>query len=337
VAKHSDIKSAHQSDDCTTNGDTVAATPPHPPARRSRGAARFATAAITGMLAAGIAGPVRADDAAASPAPLLFDSGKLLATSGVSNIEGAGGGGIATWALITGYGTRDAIGGNVHATYTGLSNFNAYSGGAALGLYDRVELSYNHIDFDTGNTGAKLGLGRGFAFHEDVAGLKVKLFGDAVYDQDSFIPQVAIGAQFKTTDHGALLRAVGARSNSGVDFYVAATKVFLDNNLLANVTVRMTKANQIGLLGFGGPLDDSYRPQVEASLAYLISKRFVVGAEYRTMPSNLGFTGASDWKDIFAAYFLTKNVSLTAAYVDLGTIATFKEQRGVYLSAQVGF
>jgi hypothetical protein len=32
----------------------------------------------------------------------LFDSGKLLATGGVSQIEGAGGGGLASWAMITG-------------------------------------------------------------------------------------------------------------------------------------------------------------------------------------------------------------------------------------------
>jgi hypothetical protein len=278
------------------------------------------------------------DVAKADDPPLpLFDSGKLLATSGVSNVEGAGGGGIATWALITGYETRDAVGADAHFTFIDLSNYNDYSGGAAIGLYDRVEVSYNYIDFDTGSTGAKLGLGQGFAFHEDVVGLKVKLFGDAIYDQDSWIPQVAIGTQFKITDHDNILKAIGAKDSSGTDFYIAATKLFIDTSVLANLTVRFTKANQIGILGFGGPRDDGYHPQIEASLAYLISKRLVVGAEYRTMPSNLGFTGASDWKDLFVAYFLTKNISMTAAYVDLGTIATFKNQRGVYLSAQVGF
>jgi hypothetical protein len=293
----------------------------------------FGLALVAGLVAAGNPTAARADDTS----PPLFDSGKLLATSGVSNIEGAGGGGIATWALITGYETRDAIGADAHFTFTGLSNFNAYSGGAAIGLFDRVEISYNNIDFDTGNTGPKLGLGEGFSFHEDIVGLKIKLFGDAVYDQDSWIPQVAIGTQFKTTDHENILKAIGAKSSSGEDFYVAATKIFLEPGILTNLTVRFTKANQVGLLGFGGPKDDSYHPQIEASLAYLISKRFVVGAEYRTMPSNLGFTGASDWKDLFAAFFVTKNVSVTAAYVDLGTIATFKSQRGVYISAQVGF
>ena len=292
-------------------------------------------AAMAALLAAGLPEAARAADPAASPP--VFDSGKLLATSGVSNVEGAGGGGIATWALITGYGTRDAIGGNGHATFIGLPDFNVYSGGVAAGFYDRVELSYNYQDFNTGNTGAKLGLGKGFTFHEDMIGVKVKLFGDAVYDQDSFLPQVAIGAQYKTTNHANILKAIGAKSPDGVDFYIAATKLFLDTNLLTNLTVRFTKANQIGILGFGGPLDDSYHPQIEASIAYLISKRLVVGAEYRTMPSNLGFTKASDWKDLFIAYFVTKNVSLTAAYVDLGTVATFKNQRGVYLSTQIGF
>jgi hypothetical protein len=278
-----------------------------------------------------------ADNPVENRFPIAIDSGKLLATGGVSNVEGAGGGGIATWALITGYGTRDAIGGDAHATYINLSDYNAYSGGAALGFYDRVEVSYNKFVFDTGNTGAKLGLGRGFTLHEDIVGLKVKLFGDAVYDQDSYIPQVAIGAQYKITDHGNILRAIGAKSASGTDFYVAATKLFIDPGILANVTVRFTKANQMGLLGFGGPKDDRYRPEVEASIAYLISKRFVIGAEYRTMPSNLGFTKAGAWKDVFAAYFLTKNVSLTAALVDLDTIATFKNQRGYYLSLQASF
>ena len=45
-----------------------------------------------------------------------FESGKLLATGGVSNVEGAGGGGISTWAPITGYGTKDGVGGNAHFT-----------------------------------------------------------------------------------------------------------------------------------------------------------------------------------------------------------------------------
>ena len=167
--------------------------------------------------------PVRADDGlVVSIPPRLpdlpyFESGKLLATGGVSNVEGAGGGGISTWALITGYGTRDGIGGNAHFTYAPLSNFTVREYGAALGAFNRVEISYSHLSFDTGNTGAKLGLTRGFTFEQDVVGAKARVFGDAVYDQDSWLPQVSVGAQFKITNHANILAAVGARSNQGVD------------------------------------------------------------------------------------------------------------------------
>jgi hypothetical protein len=50
---------------------------------------------------------------------------------------------------------------------------------------------------------------------------------------------------------------------------------------------------------------------------------------------------AGDWKDIFIAWAPSKNVSLTAAYVDLGRIVPATTQRrkqtGVYVSAQVAF
>ena len=54
-----------------------------------------------------------AGHAADLPSP---DLGKLLATGGVSQVEGAGGGGLTPWALISGYGTRDSYGANLHAT-----------------------------------------------------------------------------------------------------------------------------------------------------------------------------------------------------------------------------
>ncbi|OYW91182.1 MAG: hypothetical protein B7Z13_13210 [Caulobacterales bacterium 32-67-6] len=40
---------------------------------------------------------------------------------------------------------------------------------------------------------------------------------------------------------------------------------------------------------------------------------------------------------MFAAYAVNKNLSITAAYADLGDIATFEDQRGLYLSIQAGF
>ncbi len=266
-----------------------------------------------------------------------LESGRLLATSGVTQVEGAGGGGLVPWALITGYGTNDAVGANIHNTAIALPAFTLESAGAAVGLYDRVELSYAHIWFDTRQAGARLGIGRGFTINEDVVGAKLRLLGDAVYDQDSWLPQVAAGLQFKSNDAHAVLDAIGARGARGVDVYLAATKLFLAQSLLADVTVRMTKANQLGLLGFGGNADAGYSPEFEGSLAYLLTRRIALGAELRTKPDNLRFAREGLAYDLFGAYFITKNVSATLAYVDLGDVALQGRQNGAYVSLQVGF
>jgi hypothetical protein len=275
------------------------------------------------------ASPLLADD--------LFDSAKLLATGGVSQIEGAGGGGLVPWALITGYGTRDAVGANVHYTYVGLSDFSLNTGGVAVGLFDRVELSYARQAFNTKDAGALLGLGQGFTFHQDIVGAKVRLFGDAIYDQDRWLPQVAIGIQYKANDRHDVLTAIGAKDDEGVDYYIAASKLFLAQSVLVNATLRETRANQYGILGFGGDKNDDYKLQFEGSVAYLLSRQLAIGAEYRTKPDNLGFAKEENAGDIFAAFFLNKNISLTAAYTMLGDIATLKEQNGFYISLQAGF
>lgn len=266
----------------------------------------------------------------------LFDAGKLLATGGVSTVEGTGGGGLSTWAVVTGYGSRDGVGANAHFTYVNLPDYAFWSPGIAVGIRDRIELSYAYQSFDTQHVGALLGLGEGFAFHQSIYGAKVKIFGDAIFDQDSVLPQLAAGIEFKNADRGAVIHAVGGKSASGTDFTVAATKLFLAQSLLVDATLRETKSNQFGLLGFGGDKHNAYSTQFEGSLVYLISRRFALGAEFRTKPSNLGVAHEGAAFDVFAAYFLNKNFSLTLAYADLGNIVIKNGQQGVYLSLQAG-
>jgi hypothetical protein len=295
------------------------------------------TAFLAISLALAAATPAAADDA--QPGMLetggaLFDDGKLLATGGVSNLEGAGGGGLATWALTSGYGTRDGVGLDAHFTYIGLGSYSLWTEGAAVGLFDRVELSYARQTFDTEDVGAALGLGKGFKIDQDVWDAKVKLWGDAVYDQDTLMPQIAIGADYKHNDRGWLDAAIGAKSNSGTEFYLAATKLFLAESVLVDATLRETKANQFGLLGFGGDKNDSYSTQFEGSAAYLFCRNFALGGEYRTKPDNLGIAHEDNAWDLFAAYFLNKHLSLTVAYVSLGNIVIRDNQNGYYLSLQ---
>ena len=263
--------------------------------------------------------------------------GKLLLTGGVSTVEGSGGGGIATWATVTGYGEEDGIGANAHATLVDLPDYQFRTAGVAVGLWDRVELSAARQEFDTGDTGALLGLGQGFTFTQNVIGLKVRLTGDAVYDQDTWTPQIAVGVQHKMNDQDAIISAVGGKDDQGTEFYVAATKLFLAQSVLVSGTVRYTNANQTGLLGFGGDANDDREAQFEGSVGWLLSRNLVVGAEYRTKPDNLSFATEDDWFDVYAAWAVNKHLSVTAAWADLGSIATFDDQRGLYLSLQAGF
>lgn len=265
------------------------------------------------------------------------EGGKLLLTGGVTSIEGAAGGGLATWAVIAGDETEAGIGGTAHATYIALPDFDLTSYGGAIGFRNRVELSYAHQAFDTRSVGAMLGLGHGFTFSQDVFGAKLRLIGDAVYDQDRAMPQISIGVQHKRANQGAIIAAVGGKASAGTDVYVSATKVVLSRSLVLNATLRFTKANQLGLLGFGGDKDMKYQPEFEGSAGVLLTRRLLIGAEYRTKPDNLGFAEEDDTYDLFAAWSVARHVALTAAWVDLGDIATVKRQRGAFLSIQGSF
>lgn len=274
---------------------------------------------------------------AQEPPESIFGSGKILATPGVIQVEGAGGSGLSTWAMISGYGTNRQIGGSVHHTWVALDDFTLHATGATFGFYDRLELSFTRQWFDTGSAGGRLGLGDGFSFNQDIYGAKLKLFGDAVYDQDSWMPQVSLGAQYKKSDKPAIVRAVGATRDDDVEFYLAASKILLKESLVLSGATRLTRANQYGLLGFGGPNQSSRTLQFEGSVAYLLSRHFVLGADYRTKPDNLAFAEEDDAMAAYVVWLPSKHVTLTAAYTDLGKIALQGRQRGFYLSLQLGF
>ena len=262
--------------------------------------------------------------------------GKLLLTGGVSQVEGAGGGGLTPWALIGGYGSRDQIGASAYYTRVGLDDYSLDSYGAMLSLFDRVEFSVAKQRFDTRDIGAALGLGRGFTIGQDILGVKVKLVGDAVLEQDSWLPQIALGLHHKRNDEGALLGAIGARDDSGTDIYLSATKIYLAQSLLLNATLRSTEANQFGILGFGGDRHDGRSLEFEGSAAVLLHRTLALGAEYRTKPDNLNIADEDAAWDAFLAWAPSKHVSLTLAYVDLGNIVIADNQRGWYASVQVG-
>lgn len=274
----------------------------------------------------------------------LPEGGRLLLTGGVSTIEGAGGGGIVPWALIGSYSTRNEVGASAFVTGVDTQDFTLASYGGAVALHNRLELSVARQNFNLRKVGAAIGLGNRYTISQTILGAKLRLFGDAVLDQDSFLPQVSVGVQYKINDDKTVVGGALGVKRKGVDIYASATKIILSQSLLLNGTVRLTKANQFGILGFGGlgGKDQAYKPQFEGSAAYLLTRKLAIGGEYRTKSNRLeGALGGTSFReenayDFFVAYAPTRNISITAAYARLGQIALAR-QNGAYVSLQLGF
>lgn len=255
----------------------------------------------------------------------LAGDGKLLATSGLVQIEGSGGGGIVPWATLSGYDTQDEISVSAVMTQVDLDDYRLNVMGVSASFYDRVEISAAHQRFDLKQLGGDI--------RQNVIGVKYRLYGDAVY---SNFPQISIGLQHKKLEDGAIADLLGAdSSSSGTDYYIAATKIHLGAvagfNAVWNVTARATKANQLGLLGFGGAQNSDHEIMLEASAGVLLSRNVAVGMEYRQKPDNLGL-GEEDWIDYFVSYIPNKHIALTLAWAELGSIAGAEDQNGLYLS-----
>ncbi len=260
---------------------------------------------------------------------------RLEWTGAVTQVEGAAGGGLVPWALIGGLGTDVQVGASAFATYVPTQDFALRTAGAGVGVDDRVEISWARQRFDADSVIPGLTLG------QDIVGFKVRLAGDAVFDADTWLPQIALGAEWKRTlDFDEIPRAVGAAHGEDVDLYIAATKLLFaavdGRNVILDATLRRTRANQFGLLGFGGDGSGySYVPELSAAL--FLNDDWLLGAEYRDKPDNLRAFRENGAADVFLAWAPVKYLSVTTAWVDLGQIAGKPTQRGVYVSVWLGY
>ncbi|WP_150911872.1 DUF3034 family protein [Marinobacter halotolerans] len=278
----------------------------------------------------------------ASSAPAVADVGsRLWATGGVTSIEGSAGGGLSPWALLNGYASDEEWGGTVTLSRAETDDYSLNVTGAGVTWKNRVELTFARQTLDLDSLVFTLKNGFGLEEEElvqDVAGLKVRLVGDVLY---SSWGQWSAGLQYKQNREYTVPEAIGSRDDTGADFYLSGSKLFFaaiaGRNLLVNGTLRATKANQGGLLGFGGDRNDSYEAMAEGSVSLFLSRQWLVGTEYRQKPDNLGFATEDDWWDVFVAWVPDRRVSVTAAWVNLGDVATLQDQSGAYLSLQASF
>lgn len=270
-------------------------------------------------------------------AATLADNGRLLATGGASSIDGAAGGGITPWAVLAGYGEQGEWGGAAFVTRVETGDYRLDVAGGAVSYSNRIELSYARQRFDLGTLARDLSLPEN-TLSQDIFAVKVRLFGDLIYDQ---LPQVSLGIEHKRQKDFLIPSLVGAQRDEDTEGYITASRLFLGGafgyNLLVNGGLRYSRANELGLLGFGGDRRDERSVLKEGSVAVLFNPRWAMGVEYREKPDNLNFAGESDWADVFVGYFPNKHLAVVLAYARLGEIATLDNQDGAYLSIQGSF
>lgn len=254
---------------------------------------------------------------------------RIVGTGGVSAIEGAAGGGLSPWAILSSTASEQEVGVTAAATRAWVDDYRLTVTSASVNIYDRAELSVARQTLDLETLGGELG--------QDIYAAKLRLFGDVLYHPWGIW---SVGLQHKRLVDGSIPTALGAESTNGNDVYLSASKLLFSalagRNILLNATLRNTDANQGGLLGFGG--DEGGRTWVaEGSAGVFITPQWIIGAEYRQKPDHLSVAREDDWQSVYSAYFFNKHLSLTGAWLDLGDIAGLPSQQGGYLSLQAAF
>lgn len=271
----------------------------------------------------------------ATPAALADIGSRIWATGGVTTIEGSAGGGLVPWALLGSYADDEEWGGTLAVSRAEVDDYTLSVAGAGLNWNNRVEVTVARQSLDLDTLGFAL---QQDELNQDIFGVKVRLAGDVLYSPWG---QWSAGVQHKRQRDFTVPDTIGARDDSGTDVYISGSKVFFaavfGRNLLVNATARGTRANQGGLLGFGGDVNNGYEVMAEAGVGVFVNRQWLVGAEYRQKPDNLSFAREDDWWDVFVAWVPDRRLAVTAAFVNLGDVASLKDQQGVYLSLQGSF
>jgi hypothetical protein len=190
-------------------------------------------------------------------------------------------------------------------------------------LFNRLELSYG---YETIAPVAK-------NIHKNNVGAKFLLLKEN-YNGIKFLPAVSLGTIYK---HASNVSEDSGIDAAGFDYYLVATKLItqLPKPVLVSAGVLSTKGRVTGVFGFDRERDEAFFGNIDI----LPLKNVAVGFEYKQGAHFKDFKNANYW-DAHVAWFVNKNLTLVAAYVDAGDYQSTRKVGlgdGVVLSAQYAF
>jgi hypothetical protein len=275
-------------------------------------------------------------------APAAAEKGPPLP---LHTIEGVGGLIITPMAYLVNPGPKGSVAGlpATSFTYVGAGEKNIEAFAISETFFQRIELSYALSRFGLGTLGSSVKQATGLDIgRSDVLLHNFNIRGLLV-EENSFdlpLPAITAGVHFKINDgisainknlHGTLT-GKGYADDTGVDYTLTATKTFpkvFGRPLILSGGLRLSKAAQIGYLGFG----DSYEPSFEGNVTYLITDNIALAYEFRQKINQVDRIGnlvrpEDNWQTIGVGWVVNNHLTLTAGYGRFGNVLDTVENGG---------
>ncbi|MGA2069823.1 MAG: DUF3034 family protein [Sedimentisphaerales bacterium] len=181
--------------------------------------------------------------------------------------------------------------------HLGETNIDWTTFGVAETFFKRLELSYGH---------ETIAIEAADNIYKNNFGAKL-----LVIEESDVIPAVSIGTIWKRTTFDV----PDGVDKSGIDYYAVATKLIkeLPAPVLLSGGVISTEGRTTGVLGFDEDRDETFFGNIDV----IPLKDVAFGFEYKQGAKFDDFKNADYW-DVHTAWFVNKNLTLVAAYVDAG-------------------
>ena len=240
----------------------------------------------------------------------------LVAAVPLNNLQGTGGIAFNPLAYTAGlpweYGATTNLNGYVSAPQFGAwyvnlndADINWYAGSAAITFFDRLEVSYGYSYINARKYGDK-------SIETHNLGAKLRVLDENAFDQ-AWVPAVAVGGVWKHTD-SKTVDALGLDDN-GFDAYLVATKLVaqLPVPVLVSGGVLYTDEVVNGVVGH-----NDYDTVLFGNIDVLPAENAAIGLEYKQGARVGDGIRNHDYYDGHVAWFVTKKLTLVAAFAETG-------------------
>lgn len=273
--------------------------------------------------------------------------GTLDATAGVplNNLQGTGGIAFNPLAYTAGlpweYEQAESLNDilsapQVGAWYVNLNDadINWWTASGAITLLKRLELSYGYGFINARKYGDK-------SIETHNIGAKLRILDENAFDT-AWVPAVAVGGVWKYTT-SKTVDALGLDDN-GFDAYIVASKLVKETPVPVLLSAGLLYTDEI-VNGVVGHRNSHYDLAAFANIDIIPAENVAIGFEYK-QGADAGHITNHDYFDGHVAWFVTKKLTLVAAFAETGDKDKFYRRgsakklgvgSGLVLSAQYQF